>query len=125
MPRPHTRVGLNPAAPVFDQSLEELQSIYGNRVLEVPSRENIKRAGDGGVYHAWGPRGARTGTQGIQSLTLPDGIRLPQYHMKSLIPYGLGEDAIIAVERAKAGETGAYPQVQRKDMKKSKSLFEF
>lgn len=125
MPRPHTRVGLNPAAPVFDQSLDELQSIYGNRVLEVPRRENIKRAGDGGVYHAWGPRGARTGTQGIQSLTLPNGIKLPQYHMKSLIPYGLGEDAIIAVERAKAGETGQYPILSRKDVQKSMTLFKF
>ena len=125
MPRPHTRVGLNPAAPIFDQTLEELQSIYGNRVLEVPSRDNIKREGDAGVYHAWGPRGATTGTQGIKSLTLPSGIRLPQYHMKSLIPYGLGEDAIIAVERAKAGERTPYPILSRKDQPQTKSLFEF
>jgi hypothetical protein len=125
LPRPHTKRGLHPDAPVFDQALDELQSIYGKRVESVPRREDVRSFGDAGLYHAWGPRGAKTGTQGIKPLTLPNGVKLPQYHMKSLIPYGLGLDAIIAVERARAGETTPYPMLQRRDEVRPTSLFDF
>lgn len=124
MPRPHTRRGLHQNAPVFDADLADLQGKYGKRVEEVPKREDVRRFGDSGVYHEWGPRGAKTGTQGIKPLNLPSGIRIPKYHMKSLIPYGLGEDTIVAVERALAGIKGAYPMVQRGDEKRN-TLFDY
>ena len=124
IPRPHTRRGLHRNAPVFDADLADLQAKYGKRVEEVPKRENVRRFGDSGVYHEWGPRGAKTGTQGIKPLALPSGIRIPKYHMKSLIPYGLGEDTIVAVERALAGIKGAYPVVQRGDEKRN-TLFDY
>lgn len=64
------------------------------------------RVGDhGGIYHAKAPRGAKTGTQAVTDWTTPEGLRIPKYHMRSLIPYGLGLDTIQSVERAKRGET--------------------
>jgi hypothetical protein len=35
---------------------------------------------------------------------MPDGTVIPKYQMRSLIPYGLGLDTIMAVERALRGE---------------------
>jgi len=123
-PRPHTRRGLHQDAPVFDTPLGELQAKFGNRVEEVPKRENVKRFGDAGVYHEWGPRGAKTGTQGIKGFELKDGTKIPKYHAKSLIPYGLGEDTIIAVERALAGNQSQYPILSRND-NPNKTIFDF
>ena len=59
----------------------------------------------GGIFHAHAPRGAKTGVQAVEDWTTPQGLRIPKYHMRSLIPYGLGLDTIQAVERAKRGET--------------------
>tara|TARA_R110000824_G_scaffold9126_2_gene41108 strand:+ start:3032 stop:4279 length:1248 start_codon:yes stop_codon:yes gene_type:complete len=114
-PRPQTLQGLHHEAPELDMSLEELQSIFGNKVEEIPDRPSLpspavgdaSRSGAGGhagVYHTYGPRGSRTGTQGIEDWVMPDGTVIPKYQMRSLIPYGLGEDTIRAVERALRGE---------------------
>jgi len=107
MPREHTKVGLHQDAPELNMTLEELQSIFGNRITEVPTLG--KTPGDAGVYHQFAPRGARSGTQGVGAFTTPSGTRIPAYHAKSLIPYGLGLDTIIAVERARQGLTEPYP----------------
>ena len=101
-PREHTKVGLHENAPELNMSLEDLRAKFGNRVEEVPLAP--KKPGHAGVYHAWAPRGARSGTQSIGSFTMPDGTIMPKYQMRSLIPYGLGLDTIMAVERALRGE---------------------
>tara|TARA_R100001440_G_scaffold35191_1_gene54165 strand:- start:23889 stop:25046 length:1158 start_codon:yes stop_codon:yes gene_type:complete len=124
LPRPHTKPGLHPNAPVFDMSLDELQALYGKKAVKNIPQRTGKESGDAGVLHAWGPRGAKTGVQGIKSMVLPSGVRIPQYHMKSLIPYALGEDTIIAVEKALAGEKTPYPLLKRSD-KISHTLFDF
>ena len=108
-PRPHTKIGLAADAPELSSSLEELQANLGNRIKEVPTAP--KRPGHAGKYHAWAPRGARSGTQGIGDYKMPSGLTMPKYQMRSLIPYGLGLDAITAVERAKAGIPGLYPSL--------------
>lgn len=104
-PRPLSPQGLHEEAPELDMSLEELQAKFGKTVEEVPKRPAPGKGGGAGVYHQWGPRGSKSGTQGIGSHTLPGGVTMPEYQMRSLIPYGLGEDAILAVERALRGET--------------------
>ena len=103
-PREHTRVGIHENAPELDMSLEELKAKFGPRT-KLPKRPAPGKGGGGGVYHQYGPRGARSGTQGVGSYTLPNGLVIPAYHMKSLIPYGLGLDAIVAAELASRGET--------------------
>tara|TARA_R100000951_G_scaffold24642_2_gene20822 strand:- start:29730 stop:30965 length:1236 start_codon:yes stop_codon:yes gene_type:complete len=108
-PRPHTAIGLAADAPELTTSLEELRARLGNRIKEVPTAP--KRPGHAGKYHAWAPRGARSGTQGIGDYKMPGGLTMPKYQMRSLIPYGLGLDAIMAVERAKAGMPGLYPSL--------------
>jgi len=108
-PRPHTAIGLAADAPELNMSLEELQAKFGNRVKEVPTAP--KRPGHAGKYHQWAPRGARSGTQGVGDHKMPSGLTMPKYQMRSLIPYGLGLDAITAVERAKAGMPGLYPSL--------------
>ena len=109
-PRPHTKIGLHQDANVFGMTLEEIQSKFGNRVKEMPKRPLAGKEGHSGKYHAFAPRGAKSGVQDIKSHTLPSGLVMPQYQMRSLIPYGLGEDTIRAVERARAGVKGQYPQ---------------
>ena len=99
-----TKAGINENAPELDMSLEEIKGKFGNRAI-LPKKPAPGKSGGGGVYHQYGPRGARSGTQAVGSYRLPNGLVIPPYHMKSLIPYGLGEDAIESVERAKRGET--------------------
>jgi len=88
-------------------TLEEIKQRYGNRI-KVPTF-NAAKVGDTGVYHEFAPRGARSGTQDVGAFTTESGTRIPAYHAKSLIPYGLGLDAIMAVERARQGLGGSYP----------------
>jgi hypothetical protein len=106
-PRQQTKKGMHPDAPQLNMTTEEIKRIYGNRI-EVPVFDPAK-AGDTGVYHEFAPRGARSGTQDVGAFTTASGTRIPAYHAKSLIPYGLGLDTIIAVERARQGLGGSYP----------------
>ena len=67
-------------------------------------RPHTKVGKHGGIFHAKAPRGAKTGVQAVEDWITPQGLKIPKYHMRSLIPYGLGLDTIQAVERAKRGE---------------------
>lgn len=107
VPREHTAIGLHPDAPELKMTLEEFREKFGKRFTELPTLP--KTPGDAGVYHAYAPRGAQTGTQGVSSFRTQSGTRIPAYHAKSLIPYGLGLDTIIAVERARRGMSDPYP----------------
>ena len=63
------------------------------------------RAGHGGVFHEAAPRGSKTGIQGLTDLTIPEtGVVIPKYHVRSLIPYGLGRDVAVALERKLRGD---------------------
>lgn len=62
-----------------------------------------KGVGHAGLFHEEGPRGAKSGTQGLGPMTLDTGIVIPAYHRRSLIPAGLGADMLAAVEAKRRG----------------------
>jgi len=54
-----------------------------------------------GVLYEPAPRGSHTGTQGMKDTTHPiSGRKVKAYYVRSLIPFYLGWDTVVAVEKS-------------------------